>query len=394
VEGDESTSNSFLEEAFATTQNEGLNEPQQDGRRERPRRQHKEWPHDWRVATKEVERATIAFSKEPQIVEEALNGQNAKKWEMAMQEEYDSLVVNNIWSLVPLPEGRKPISCKWVFKIKHGVHGEVERYKAIVMARGFTQTYGVDYNETFALVAKFVSIHCILALAAIEDMEIHQMDVKITFLNGDLEKEIYMEQPEGFTQEGEHLVCKLHKSLHGLKQSPRAWNQKLDVFLESIEFVRSDANFSVYVTQVGDVKFFIVMYVDDLILVCNNKDKILQVKEELSRKFKMKDLGDLHFFLGMEVERDRAQRLLYINQIEYLKEILKRFRMEDCKAIEVPLDPKTKLKKNVNKDDAMVKVPYQQAVGSLMYAMLCTRSDLVYPISVVSQHMANPSLEH
>jgi hypothetical protein len=128
--------------------------------------------------------------------------------------------------------------------------------------------------------------------------------------------------------------------------------------------------------------------------VWNNKDKLLQVKEELSRKFEMKDLGDLHFFFGMEVERDRAQRLLYINQIGYLKEILKRFRMEDCKAIGVPLDPKTKLKKNVNKDDEMVKVPYQQVVGSLMYAMLCTRPDLAYPISVVSQHMANPSLEH
>jgi hypothetical protein len=150
----------------------------------------------------------------------------------------------------------------------------------------------------------------------------------------------------------------------------------------------------VYVAQVEDVKFFIVVYVDDLILVCNNKDKLLQVKEELSRKFEMKDLGDLHFFLGMEVERDRAQRLLYINQIGYLKEILKRFRMEDCKAIGVSFDPKTKLKKNVNKDDEMVKVPYQQAVGSLMYAMLCTRPDLAYPISVVSQHMANPSLEH
>jgi hypothetical protein len=150
----------------------------------------------------------------------------------------------------------------------------------------------------------------------------------------------------------------------------------------------------VYVAQVEDVKFFIVVYVDDLILVCNNKDKLLQVKEELSRKFEMKDLGDLHFFLGMEVERDRAQRLLYINQIGYLKEILKRFRMEDCKAIGVPLDPKTKLKKNVNMDDEMVKVPYQQAVGSLIYAMLCTRPDLAYPISVVSQHMANPSLEH
>jgi hypothetical protein len=225
-------------------------------------------------------------------------------------------------------------------------------------------------------------------------MEIHQMDVKTAFLNGDLEEEIYMEQPEGFTHEGEHLVCKLHKSLYGLKQSPRAWNQKLDAFLKSIEFTRSDADFSVYVAQVKDVKFFIVVYVDDLILVCNNKDKLLQVKEELSRKFEMKDLGDLHFFLGMEVERDRAQRLLYINQIGYLKEILKRFRMEDCKAIGVPLDPKMKLKKNVNKDDEMVKVPYQQAVGSLMYAMLCTRPDLAYPISVVSQHMANPSLEH
>jgi hypothetical protein len=273
-----------------------------------------------------------------------------------------------------------------VFKIKHWVDGEVEGYKARLVARGFTQTFGVDYNKTFAPIAKFVSIRCILALAAIEDMEIHQIDVKTTFLNGDLEKEIYMEQPEGFTQEGEHLVCKLHKSLYGLKQSPRAWNQKLDAFFKSIEFVRNDANFNVYIAQVGDVKFFIVVYVDDLILVCNNKDKLLQVKEKISRKLEMKDLGDLHFFLGMEVERDCAQRLLYINQIGYLKEILKCFHMEDCKAIGMPLDPKTKLKKNVNKDDEMVKVPYQQAMGSLMYAMLCTRSDLAYPINVVRTH--------
>jgi hypothetical protein len=280
-----------------------LNEPQQDGQRERPQRQRKKWPHDWWVATKEVERATIAFSKEPQIVEKALNGGNAKKWGMAMQEEYDSLVVNNTWSLVPLPKGRKPISCKWVFKIKHGVHGEVERYKARLVARGFTQTFGVDYNETFTLVAKFVSICCILTLTTIEDMEIHQMHVKTAFFNGDLEEEIYMEQPEGFTQEGEHLVCKLHKSLYGLKQSPRAWNQKLDVLLKNIEFVKSDVDFSVYVAQVGNFKFFIVIYVDDLILVCNNKDKLLQVKEELSRKFEMKDLSDLHFFLGMDVHK-------------------------------------------------------------------------------------------
>jgi hypothetical protein len=238
---------------------------------------------------------------------------------------------------VPFPKGRKPISCKWLFKIKHGVDVEVECYKASLVARSFTQTFGINYNETFAPVAKFVSIRCILALATIEDMEIHQMDVKTAFSNGDLEEDIYMEQPEGFTQESEHLVCKLPKSLYGLKQFPRAWNQKLYAFLKNIEFVKNDADFSVYVVQVGDV---IVVYVDDLILVCNNKDKLLEVKEELSRKFQMKDLRDLHFFLGMEVERNHAQRLLYINQIGYFKEILKRFRMEDCKAIGVPLDPR------------------------------------------------------
>jgi hypothetical protein len=143
-----------------------------------------------------------------------------------------------------------------VFKIKQGTNGEVERYKARLVARGFTQTYGVDYNETFAPVTKFTSIRCILALAALEDMEIHQMDVKTTFFNGKLEEEIYMEQLQGFVhQGGEHLVCKLHKSLYGLKQSPRAWNQKLDAFIKSIEFMKSEADPSVYVAQVGTIDF-------------------------------------------------------------------------------------------------------------------------------------------
>jgi hypothetical protein len=213
-----------------------------------------------------------------------------------------------------------------VFKIKQGVNGEVERYKARLVARGFTQTYKVDYNETFAPVTKFTSICCILALAALEDMEIHQMDVKTTFFNGELEEEIYMEQPQGFVhQGGEHLVCKLHKSLYGLKQLPRAWNQKLNMFFKSIQIMKSEADPSGYVTQVGDVKFFIVIYVDDLISVCNDQSKLLHIKEELSQKFEMKDLGELHFFLGMEVERNHDEQLLHINQIKYLKEILKHF---------------------------------------------------------------------
>jgi hypothetical protein len=157
-------------------------------------------------------------------------------------------VTNNTWTLVPLPVGRKYVSCKWVFKIKQGVNGEVERYKARLMARGFTQTYRMDYNETFSPITKFTSIRCILALTALENMEIHQMGVKTTFFNNELKEEIYMEQPQVFMhQGGEHLVCKFHKSLYGLKQSPRAWNQKLDAFFKSIEFMKNEADPSVYV---------------------------------------------------------------------------------------------------------------------------------------------------
>ncbi len=197
-----------------------------------------------------MERATVAFLEEPQNIKETLTCENSKECECAMKKEYDSLMANNTWTLVPLPVGRKPISCKWVFKIKQGANGEVERYKARLVARDFTQTYGVDYNKKFAHVAKFTSIRCILTLTTLEDMEIHQMDMKTAFLNDKLEEEIYMEQPQRFVhQGGEHLVCKLHKSLYGLKQSPMAWNQKLDVFLKSIEFMKSEANLCVCCTS-------------------------------------------------------------------------------------------------------------------------------------------------
>jgi len=189
---------------------------------------------------------------EPQNIERALTCENSKEWECAMRKEYDSLMTNNTWTLVPLPVGRKLVSCKWVFKIKQGTNGEVERYKARLVVRSFTQTYEMDYKETFLPITKCTSIRCFIALATLEDMEIHQMDVKTAFLNGELEEEIYMEQPQGFVhQRGEHLVCRVHKSMYGLKQFPRAWNQKLDAFFKSIEFMKSDVDPNVYVTQVG-----------------------------------------------------------------------------------------------------------------------------------------------
>jgi hypothetical protein len=186
----EFTPSSSLEEEFVVSNENPSDEPSQHVLTKRPQRQRREWPRDWWIATKEVVRAIVAFFKKPHNIAKALTCENSKEWECAMQEEYDSLMANNTWTLVPLPVRRKPVSCKWVFKIKQGANGDVDRYKARLVARGFTQTYRVDYNETFAPVSKFTSIRCILALAALEDMEIHQMDVKMAFLNGELEKEI------------------------------------------------------------------------------------------------------------------------------------------------------------------------------------------------------------
>ncbi len=172
-------------------------------------------------------------------------------------------------------------------------------------------------------------------------------------------------------------MCKLNKSLYGLKQFLRAWHQKLDAFIKSIEFIKSEVNRSVYVAQVGNVKFFIIVYVDDFILVCNDQNKLLQIKEELSKKFETKVLGELHFFLGMEVERNCDEKFLCIKQIKYLKEILKHFLIEECKPIEISFDPKVKLQRNANGNDESKGFPYQQMVGSLMYDAL--PSPLLYP---------------
>ncbi len=188
-----------------------------------------------------------------------LKSEDTKKWEIAMQEKYNYLFINNIWSLVPLPKGMKPIFYKWVFKFKHGVHAEVKRYKAW----GFTQTFGINYNKTFACIAKFMSICCILTLVTIEDMKIQQMDVKIAFLNGDLEEEIYMEQPQGEHKEV-NILCVSFTSHY------MAWTISKCIFENY--WICEWCGLYFYVAQMRDVKFFIVVFVNDIILVCNNKD--------------------------------------------------------------------------------------------------------------------------
>ena len=271
---------------------------------------------------------------DPRTVREAVDSEDGKLWKEAMVDEMASLHKNEAWDLVELPAGRKPIGSKWVFKKKMNVEGKVEKYKARLVAKGYSQVPGIDFGDIFSPVAKVTSIRLLLSVAAAFDFEIEQMDVKTAFLHGDLEEEIYMKQPEGFMVKGKkELVCRLKKSLYGLKQSPRMWYQKFDTYIRGLGFTRSKEDHCVYFKLIGDRVIYLVLYVDDMLLIGNDKEIIQDLKTQLFSKFDMKDLGAANYILGMEIKRDRANRKLWLNQRKYVETILQRFNMQDCKPV-------------------------------------------------------------
>ena len=222
---------------------------------------------------------------------------------------------------MPLPKGKKPIGCKWVYKVKHNSDGSVSKYKARLNVKGFAQTHGIDYDETFAPVAKMATVRTVIAVAAAKGWYLHQMDVKNAFLQGDLQEEVYMDQPPGYEDESHpDYVCKLRKALYGLKQAPRAWHQKITEFLVAIGFCMSEADHSLYVRK-SDASFvFIIIYVDDLIIGGDSLAETLQVKMLLEQEFDMKDLGDLHYFLGIEIIR--TSQGIWLSQRQYVLNML------------------------------------------------------------------------
>jgi hypothetical protein len=222
-------------------------------------------------------------------------------WQDAMTEEYQSIMKNDVWDIVPRPKGKSVVTSKWIYKIKHAADGSVEKYKARFVARGFSQVEGIDYEETFSPVARYTSIRTIISLAASMGWRLHQMDVKTTFLNGEIEEEVYIEQPDGFViHEKESHVCRLKKALYGLKQAPRAWYEKIDGYLMSLGFNKSVVDPNLYYNIVGDECLILVLYVDDLFLT-SSESLIVECKHALASEFEMKDLGMMHYFLGLEV---------------------------------------------------------------------------------------------
>eukprot|EP00253_Pinus_taeda_P005243 PITA_05243 len=326
---------------------------------------------------------------------EPLNYEEASRsdeWRAAMHEEMESIYRNHTWDLVELPKGKTPIGCKWVYKPKINADGTVEKFKARLVAKGYSQQEGIDFDDTFAPVAKINTIRMLICLATKHKWKLHQLDVKSAFLNGELKEEIYLVQPPGFVKKGqEHFVCKLHKALYGLKQAPRSCYDKIDSFFVQHSFHKSlnDPNLYTKINKQRQI-ILISLYVDDMIIIGNANSLIKEIKQKMSQEFEMKDLGDLHYCLGLEVWKDSGQT--FLTQGKYARNLLERFRMEQCKTAATPLQQNLKL----SSDDGTKQVDatlYRQLVGSLIY-LTTTRSYLAYSVSVLSQLMSRPLDSH
>lgn len=350
----------------------------------------------------ELSQSCFSVIEEPLTYEEAMNGEEARLWKKAADKEMNSLIENNTWTLVKLPEGKTAIGAKWVFKKKINKEGEVERYKARFCAKGYSQEKGIDYNETFAPVLKYKSLRIILAIAAIRDLELSQMDVETAFLNAEIKEEVYMEQPEGYEKGGENIVCKLNKTLYGTKQAPNEWNHELSDFIVSLGFKRCRSDTCVYMKTSKTGKTIIVaIFVDDIISAYSIEDEQewLQYKAKFLKAFKIKDLGIAEWILGIRITRNRKEKTIILDQEVYINKILKKFNMNDSKPVDTPevTSKILSLDDCPNSDEEkqqMKNVPYQSLVGALLYASTSTRPDIAHAVNMVSRYMQNPGHKH
>jgi hypothetical protein len=301
-------------------------------------------------------------------------------WDTTMNEEYHSLMANDTWDLVPLPKGRKLVRCKWVYRTKYASDGSAERHKARLVAKGFSQVEGIDYNETFSPVEKMNSMHLILSLDTSHKLKVHHMDVKSAFLHGDLQEEIYMEQPPGYVQNDCSLVFCLKKSLYGLKQAPQDWYAKMDSFLISTGFSRCHSDPNVYTKKVGIHIIIFVLYVDDLILTGSDSKLLNHVKTSRKKKFEMTNLGFMHYFLGLQFLQTNEG--IFLSQYMYACDLLCHFHMDDCKPTPSPFHSGVKLSATCTSPEVDATL-YHELVGSLLY-LSHSHPDLSFVVGLVS----------
>src|ERR1700689_971397 len=329
--------------------------------------------------------------KWPRNYQEAMEAEDAKQWELAMQKEIDSITKNETWNLVPRPRDAKVVKSRWVLRTKdNGL------YKARFCAKGFTQRWGEDYDETYAPVAKYTSIRTLLAiLAGRKKAKIHQMDVNTAFLYSGLDETVYVEQPEGFAMPGkEDYVCLLRKALYGLKQSPRAWFHVIAEVLSDFEFKQSESDPCIWIHEnTRGERTYIALYVDDLIIAGEKENEISTIKERLSARFEMKDLGIARKFLGMEIEYGNDGSIK-IHQNQYIQQLLERHGMGKCHPVTPPLDTSVKLSSITEPEAPADPQEYASIVGGLTVAACVTRPDIACAVGQLSQFLSKPSSMH
>ena len=337
------------------------------------------------------------------------------QWKEAMKEEHNSLLLNDTWSYVKRADVHENIiSCKWVYRIKENHDNDSLRFKARLVIRGFEQT---ECGETYAPVPKLPTIRMLFALAAVHNWDIWQMDVVTAFLHPKLDDDVYMELPEGYGLTSDNhdnlspgecrrtYVCKLNKALYGLKQAPRAWYADIDSFLtKSLSFHRSVHDANLYMMH----GLFLLLWVDDILLFSPSStvaiSPIAHIKQQLSTKYRMKDLGEARLFIGIEIERDRHACTIRLHQRKYIEETLEMFSMTSCNGVNLPLDRSAKLvatsssSSTAASEDSRLDndgtTKYMSIVGKLMYAMIATRPDLAFAVSTLGKFNSAPTAAH
>ena len=325
---------------------------------------------------------------EPRTIQEALNGPEAQQWREAMDNEYASITKNNTWKLCDLPSGEAVVGSKWIFKKKRSADG-LTKYKARLVAQGFSQIKGVNYDETYSPVVRFTSLRLLFAYAARRGLNMHHLDVETAFLHGDIKESVYMQQPPGYALKG-HLgqVCKLNKAIYGLKQGSRNWNLKLDATLKKMNLKQSSYDSCIYSYYTKNKCIIIALFVDDLIIFTDSVDFLVTLKNGVSEICSLKDLGPLRKCLGVNVHQDKVKGTIQLEQTDYIESILSAFGMKECRSTNTPMETKicSSGKGSPQTQFNPERIPYQSAVGSLLYLVQATRPDLVHAVSVFSRY--------
>ncbi|CAI7876561.1 unnamed protein product [Closterium sp. NIES-54] len=335
----------------------------------------------------------VEMPGEPATLKEALESSDAEEWKKAMECDLKSIEENGTWELVELPEGRKAITSKWLFKIKSDADSNIERYKSRLVAKGYQQKEKVDYKELFASVVKPMTLRTLLAGAAIKGWVVKQMDVTTAFLNGVLEEEIFMAQPEGF-DDGSGRVFELIKALYGLKQAPRQCYLKLQGVLEEIGFTPSTADHSLFMLGEGEQRSFMVVYVDDILIFSPSTGLVKEVMLKLQDKFKCKALGDVSFYLGLHIEQDVEKRCMRVHQRKYPEALAANFGQSEGH-VATPFPSGFKCVKGPEEESVgeEERRRFHSLVGSLMYAAVNTRTDVAFATGQLARVVQCPNEE-